>query len=122
MIKGADQKSIMQIADEIVKLADAARTRKINLNDMKGGIITITNIGGLGGIAATPILNYPESSIISTMAIRELPRYIDGKLEKRKVMNCGITFDHRIYDGAEAARFMNSLKKYLEDPDSLLLD
>src|SRR3989338_3650185 len=73
VIKGADQKSIMQIADEIVKLADAARTRKINLNDMKGGIITITNIGGLGGIAATPILNYPESSILSVMKIQELP-------------------------------------------------
>ncbi len=107
VVKGADQKDKITIAKEIANLAELARTRKIDLADLQGSTFTITNIGSLGGIYATPIINYPESAILALGKIQDKPVIINGKLETRKIMPFSIAFDHRILDGAEAARFAN---------------
>ena len=122
VIKGADQKSIMNIAKEIMSLADKAKQRKLDLMDMKGGSFTITNVGGIGGVYATPIVNFPEAAILATGGIKEHPLVRNGKIEVRKILPLSLTFDHRIFDGAEAARFVNDVKKHLEDPDLLLIE
>ena len=122
VIKEADQKSIFDIAKEIEVLAEKARSRKIDLGDLKGGTFTITNIGSLGGIYATPIINNPECAILAPGRIEKQPRVIDFNMRIRDILPLSFSFDHRIIDGAEAARFMNSLIKMLEDPDLLLLD
>ncbi len=122
VLKIADKKNIDDIAAEIEQLADAARRRIIDLGDMKGGTFTITNIGTIGGIFATPVMNYPEVAILLTGKIHEKPVAINGTVAIRKIMPLSLTFDHRVTDGAEAARFMNDLKSYLEDPDKLLME
>ena len=119
VIKGADQKTIPDIAKEIEQLAEKTRQRKLDLMDMRGGTFTITNIGSLGGIFATPIINYPEAAILATGKIHQRPVIVDGRILVRWVLPASLTFDHRIFDGAEAARFVNGLKKHLAEPDKL---
>ena len=122
VIKRAESKKIKELAQEISYLSGLARDRKINLSDLKGGTFTITNIGSLGGMFATPIINYPEAAILALGKIQDQPLVINGKIEIRKVLYFSLSFDHRILDGAEAARFSNKIKEILEDPDSLLID
>ena len=122
VVKGADQKSIMEISKESVELAEKAKQRKLDLMDMKGGSFTITNVGAIGGEYATPIINYPEVAILATGAIRDEAVIIDGKAEIRKILPLSLSFDHRVLDGAEAARFVNAVIKHLEDPDLLLIE
>lgn len=122
VVKGADKKSILGIAEEMQHLVDSARTRKLDIADMQGGTFTITNVGSLGGIFATPIVNYPEAAILALGKIYDKPRVINGQIAIRKVMPLSLTFDHRILDGAEAARFTNDLIKHLEDPELLLIE
>jgi len=122
VIKNADSKSILEIAKEIYELAEKAKTRKIDLGDLKGSTFTITNVGSLGGIYSTPIINYPECAIIALGKIKKQPKIIDFNIRIRDVLPLSFTFDHRIIDGAEAARFVNDIIKMLEDPDLLLLE
>ncbi len=122
VIKGADQKSILDIAKEIQELAEKARQRKIDLADLQGGTFTITNIGSIGGTHATPIINYPDCAILGMGRVRELPRVVEGKIKARKILPLSLTFDHRIVDGAGAARFMNIVLKHLEDPHLILIE
>lgn len=122
VIKGADQKPMKQLAKEIKELADKAKDRKLDLADLKGGTFTITNVGALGGLFATPIPNYPESAIVAMGKIIDKPVVAKGTITIRKILPLSLSFDHRVLDGAEAARFMNEVKKYLEDPDLLLVD
>ncbi len=123
VIKIADQKSILDIAKEIEQLADKAQKRALDLMDLKGGTFTVTNVGVYGGAHATPIINWPEVAILGTGRIVDRPRYNDkGKLVKKKILPLSLTFDHRIVDGAEAARFMNRLKEHLEDPALIMVD
>jgi pyruvate dehydrogenase E2 component (dihydrolipoamide acetyltransferase) len=122
VVKGADQKSILKIAEEIQGLAEKTRSREVNLADLKGGTFTITNIGFIGGLHATPIINYPETSILATGRIYEKPVVRGGKVVIRKIIPISLSFDHRVIDGAMAARFVNTIIKYLEDPDLLLLE
>ncbi|MDO8660252.1 MAG: dihydrolipoamide acetyltransferase family protein, partial [Candidatus Woesearchaeota archaeon] len=121
VIKNADQKSIMQLADEISNLAKKAREKKLTPEDMTGGTFTITNIGSVGGLCATPIINMPEAAILGLYRILDKPLAIDGKVAIRKVLPLTISFDHRIIDGAKAAKFMNDIKEHLEDPARLLV-
>jgi pyruvate dehydrogenase E2 component (dihydrolipoamide acetyltransferase) len=121
VIKGADQKSIVELAQEVEKLAELAGTRKVDLGDLKGGTFTITNYGVFGGTYGTPIINYPEAAILGTGRIADVPKVVDGEVKIRKVLHLSLSFDHRIMDGADAGRFMNSLKRYLEDPALLLI-
>ncbi len=122
VIKNADQKSIMELAQETEKLAEEARSRKIKLADLKGNTFTITNIGSIGGIFSTPIINPPDVAILGVHRIRDMPVVVDGEVKVRKILPLVISFDHRALDGAQAARFMNTLIEHLKDPDLLLLD
>lgn len=123
VIKGADKKSILELAQEIVELADKANNKKLNPMDMKGGTFTITNIGSArSGWFATPVINYPEAAILGTGMIQDMVLPIDGKPEVRKVLPLSVSFDHRVLDGAEAAFFTKSIKEHLEDPGLLLVE
>jgi len=123
VIKGADKKSILEIAKEIADLAEKARARKLNAMDMKGGTFTITNIGSTGGgWFATPVINYPEAAILATGMIQDMAVPRKGKVAIRKILPLSLAFDHRVFDGAEGARFVNTLKAHLEDPDLFLLE
>ena len=112
----ADQKTGLRHRRGDQGLADAARERSLDLADLKGGTFSITNVGVLGGEAATPIINYPEAAILATMRIADRVRAVDGQVVIRKTLPLCLSFDHRIIDGAEAARFVTDLKKILEDP------
>lgn len=120
VIKGADQKKLYALADDVDNFVEKSKSRKIDLMDLKGGVFTITNIGVIGSTYFTPIVNYPETCILGTGRIEYKPSVIDGKVEIRKVMPISFTYDHRVLDGAEAARFMNDLKDLLEKPGSLV--
>ncbi|RME77588.1 2-oxo acid dehydrogenase subunit E2 [Candidatus Woesearchaeota archaeon] len=118
----AQDKSIQEIAKEIQELAEQARERKLDPAQMKNGTITITNYGSIGGRFATPVINYPQSAILGLGRATEQPVVKEGKIYARLILPFSITFDHRIVDGAEAARFANTLKEYLEDPHKILVE
>jgi len=122
VIKGADQKSIKMIAKEIEELAEKTRQRKIDLMDLKGGTFTITNYGSIRGTFATPLINYPEAAILGVGRIFDKLVVEGEKVYKRKILPLSLSFDHRIFDGADAAKFMRTLIEHLEDPDLLLID
>lgn len=120
VIKSADGKDMLQLADEIADLAGRARERKLGLNELKGGTCTITNIGPLGGVFATPIINQPELAIIGLHKIQDRPVVVDGEIVVRKMMYLSISFDHRWIDGAEGARFMTDLVGLISKPGLLM--
>lgn len=121
-IKDADKKSIFVIAEEIIDLVKKSEERRLTVEDLHGGTFTITNYGAIGGTYATPIVNYPEVAILGMGRIAEAPYVRDGQVAVRLVLPLALTFDHRLVDGAEAARFLNTVIGYLEDPDLLLLE
>ncbi|MBM4338692.1 MAG: 2-oxo acid dehydrogenase subunit E2 [Deltaproteobacteria bacterium] len=122
VVKNAKDKSILQIADELTKLVEKARNRTIDLADLKGGTFTISNYGALGGIYATPIINYPEVAILGVGKIKDTPVVKNSKLVVRKILSLALSFDHRVVDGGEGARFLNTVIARLEDPDLILLE
>jgi pyruvate dehydrogenase E2 component (dihydrolipoamide acetyltransferase) len=122
VVKNAKDKSILQLAEELTQLAEKARNRTIDLADLKGGTFTITNYGAVRGIYGTPIINYPEVAILGIGKIQEKPVVRDGNVVIRKILPLSLTFDHRVVDGAEAARFLNTVIARLEDPDLILLE
>ena len=122
VIKNADQKSIKQIADEITELSEKARIRKLEMGNMKGGSFTISNLGGIGGTGFTPIVNWPEVAILGMSRSIEQPRLIDGKLENRLFLPLSLSYDHRVINGADAARFVRHLVELLSDAFSLLVE
>ncbi len=123
VVKIAQNKTIIEIAKEIVDLTEKARKRTIDIMDLKGGTFTITNYGSVGGTYATPILNYPEASIMGLGKIFDRVVMDEkGKLRNIKILPVSVTFDHRIIDGGQAARFLESLKMFLEDPEHLMLE
>lgn len=109
VIKNADRKDIWQIAQEIVDLAMKCRDRKIDLKDLQGGSFSITNIGSVGGLFATPIISYGQTGNLGIFRIKEKPVVINEKIEIKPMLTLALSFDHRVVDGAEAARFMNDL-------------
>ncbi|MBI4159376.1 2-oxo acid dehydrogenase subunit E2 [Candidatus Woesearchaeota archaeon] len=121
VIKRADIKDINSIAKEIVDLSNKVKDRTIDIADLKGGTFTITNYGSIGGNYGSPIINYPECAILGVGRIEELPRVIDEKIVVRRILPLSVTFDHRIVDGAEIARFLVEIKKRLEYPALLLV-
>jgi pyruvate dehydrogenase E2 component (dihydrolipoamide acetyltransferase) len=121
VLKMADQKPVAAIAAEIQALARAARERTLDLADLKGGTFSITNVGVIGGDFATPIINYPEVAILATMKIADRARVAGGAVVVRKTLPLCLAFDHRVVDGAEAARFTKDLIRFLEAPESLPL-
>ncbi|WP_332897747.1 dihydrolipoamide acetyltransferase family protein [Haladaptatus sp. CMSO5] len=122
VVKGVDQKGMLQVSQEMNDLVEKARDRSIARSDMQGGTFTITNFGAIGGEYATPIINFPEVAILGLGAIKEKPRVVDGDVVPRHIMTISLSIDHRIIDGAVAAQFANTVKNYLENPALLLLE
>ncbi|MFT4885169.1 MAG: pyruvate dehydrogenase E2 component (dihydrolipoamide acetyltransferase), partial [Natronomonas sp.] len=122
VVKHADRKGMLELADEMADLIEKARDRSIAREEMQDGTFTITNFGAIGGEYATPIINYPESAILGLGAIKDKPRVVDGEVVPRKVMTLSLSIDHRVIDGADAAQFVNTVKEYLENPELLLLE
>lgn len=122
IIKDADKKNIICLAEEIKILSERARSRTIDIKELRGGTFSITNVGAYGGIFATPIINYPEAAILATGRIQDKPVAVDGDIKIRKMLPLSITFDHRIMDGAMVAKFTNTIIKHLEDPGLLILE
>ena len=122
VIKHVDRKSLAEIGAEIADLTQRTRENKARADELSGGTFTITSVGNIGGRFATPILNHPEVAILGVNQIHDRPVAIDGKVEIRPMMYLSPSFDHRVIDGAVAARFVSALKSVLENPESLLLD
>jgi len=121
VVKGADRLSILQIAQEVERLATKAREKKIALEELQGGTFTITSLGALGGLFATPIVNSPESAILGVHEIKKRPVVLDSEIVIRDVMLVSLSFDHRLIDGHVGAAFAKDVKAFLEDPKWLLV-
>ncbi len=122
VIRDADQKSVNQLAGELTAIAERARAKKLEPAEMKGGTFTITNLGGIGGTAFTPIINWPEVAILglSRSRLTAVPDR-DGSVKARLLMPLSLSYDHRVIDGADAARFTRQLADLLENPLTMLL-
>jgi pyruvate dehydrogenase E2 component (dihydrolipoamide acetyltransferase) len=121
VLRDADRKSISQIASELEELAGAVRDGKFDLDLLKGGTFTVSNLGSVGGTYSTPIINPPQVAILLVGRNRTVPHMHDDKLVARLMMPLSISYDHRLVDGAAAARFTNEVKSYLAAPGRLLL-
>ena len=122
VVKDMHTLDLWQSAAEVSRLSQLARTSKIKIEELIGSTITISSLGSLGGIMATPIINYPEVAVVGVNKIVERPVYISGELVPRKMMNLSSSFDHRVIDGADAADFIQTIKGLLETPALLFLD
>ena len=122
VLERAGEKSLLEIADGMNDLVERARERSIAPEEMRGGTFSITNFGAIGGEYATPIINYPETAILGLGEIKEKPRVVNGDVVPRKVLPLSLSIDHRVVDGADAARFTNTVIEYLESPELLLLE
>jgi len=122
VIRDVDRKPLVQLQRELATLAQRVREGKATLDDLRGGTFTITNIGALGGTGAIPIINYPEAAILGVARAREEPVVLEGRIVPRTLLPISLTFDHRVADGADGARFAAAIVRRLERPEQLLLD
>jgi 2-oxoisovalerate dehydrogenase E2 component (dihydrolipoyl transacylase) len=120
VIRDAQNRNIWQLASEIARLADAARSGRIEAKDLTGSTLSVTSLGPLGGIASTPVINRPEVAIIGPNRIVERPVLRDGEIAAARLMNLSISCDHRVVDGWDAASFVRDVKHLLETPALLL--
>jgi pyruvate dehydrogenase E2 component (dihydrolipoamide acetyltransferase) len=121
VIKNVDQKNLTELSIELTQLSEKARNKKISLEELQGGCFTITNLGGIGGTSFTPIVNSPEVAILGVSRGSYKPIYKDGKFEPRMIVPLSLSYDHRIIDGADAARFLRWICEALEQPMKLLV-
>ncbi len=122
VVKDVDRKDIFELAGEIAKLSEKARTGQLGLDDVRGSTFTITNVGVIGGLFATPIINLPEVAILGLHKIAKRPVVRDGKIEVRDTTYLSLSFDHRVIDGAYAARFTSRLIETIQDTKKLLAE
>jgi 2-oxoisovalerate dehydrogenase E2 component (dihydrolipoyl transacylase) len=122
VIRDAQDLNVWQLAGEIGRLAEAARTGKAKSEELSGSTLTVTSLGPLGGIATTPVINRPEVAIIGPNKIVERPVFRGDDIVRAKLMNLSISCDHRVVDGWDAASYVQALKKYLETPVLLFAD
>jgi pyruvate dehydrogenase E2 component (dihydrolipoamide acetyltransferase) len=122
VIRDADRKTVLTIAGELATMARKARDRKLDMADMQGGTFTITNLGGIGGTAFTTIVNYPEAAILGMSRTQTQVKLVDGKLVERLMLPLSLSYDHRIVNGADAARFVVKLSAILSDCFQLLIE
>jgi len=122
VVRDADQKSISRLAAEISDLAERARNKKLKPDEMEGGTFTLSNQGGIGGVGFTPIVFWPQAAILGVSRASIMPRYIDGELKPRNLLPLSLSFDHRIIDGADAARFLRWVCESLEHPFTMVLE
>ena len=122
VVREVDRLSIKEIAQTLGELANKARGGQTSIEEMRGASFTISNLGAIGGVYSTPIINPPEVGILLVGRARKLPVVVDGdRIEPRLMMPLSLTYDHRLVDGAAAARFLNEVIDYLESPRRLLL-
>ncbi len=122
VIHDVDKKPLLELQRELAALAQRVRDGKATLDDLRGGTFTITNIGALGGTGAIPIINYPEVAILGVARAREEPVVREGRIVPRVLLPLSLTFDHRVADGADGARFAADIVRRLERPEQLLLE
>ena len=120
VIRNAEGMSVWQLAREVLRLSEAARTGKASREELSGPTFTISSLGPMGGIASTPVIAPPQVATIAVNKLQEIPVIVDGELEARKVMNLSLSCDHRVVDGWDAASFLQTLKGYIENPLRLL--
>jgi pyruvate dehydrogenase E2 component (dihydrolipoamide acetyltransferase) len=116
VIRDVDKKNIVELAAELSQLSKKARDKKLTPDEMEGGTFTITNLGGIGGTAFTPIVNHPEVAILGLSRSRMEPEWINGKFEPRLILPLSLSYDHRLIDGADAARFLRWIAEAFEQP------
>lgn len=121
VLRDVDRKSLMRISTEMRDLADRAREFKVEIAEMRGGTFTLTNVGSLGGTLSTPMINYPEVAILGVGHLDWKPVVRDQQIVPRKILPLFLSFDHRVIDGADGARFMKRVISFLENPLNLLL-
>ena len=121
VIRDVDQKPLVELQKELATLAQRVREGKATIEDLRGGTFTITNIGALGGTGAIPIINYPEVAILGVARAREEAVVRDGRIMPRTLLPISLTFDHRVADGTDGARFATAIVRRLERPEQLLL-
>ena len=122
VIRDAQAKDVWALASEIARLADCARGNGLPRDALSGSTITLTSLGALGGIVSTPVINKPEVAIVGVNRIVERPAVIEGRIEVRKLMNLSSSFDHRVVDGMDAARFIQAVKRLIEVPALMFVD
>ncbi|EUB75119.1 Dihydrolipoyllysine-residue (2-methylpropanoyl)transferase [Pseudomonas sp. GM41(2012)] len=122
VVRHAETRSLWDSAQEISRLATAARTGKASRDELSGSTITLTSLGALGGIVSTPVLNLPEVAIVGVNKIVERPMVVKGQIVIRKMMNLSSSFDHRVVDGMDAAQFIQAIRGLLEQPATLFVE
>jgi pyruvate dehydrogenase E2 component (dihydrolipoamide acetyltransferase) len=122
VVRDVDKKSLNQLAAEVGEIAEKARTRKLDMAQLKGGTFTISNLGGLGGTAFTPIVNYPEVAILGMARSRQEYTLVNGKPEFRLMLPLSLSYDHRVVNGADGARFVTKLASLLTSPFALMAE
>jgi pyruvate dehydrogenase E2 component (dihydrolipoamide acetyltransferase) len=116
VIRDVDKKNIVELAAELTRFSQKARDKKLTPDDMQGGTFTITNLGGIGGTGFSPIVNYPEVAILGLSRSSMAPVWMEGKFEPRRVLPISLSYDHRLIDGADAARFLRWIAEAFEQP------
>lgn len=122
VIRNAQSMNVWQLASEIVRLAEAARSGRAKSEELSGSTLTVTSLGPLGGIATTPVINRPEVAIIGPNRVIERPVIRNGEIVAAKLMNLSISCDHRVVDGWDAASYVQAVRKLLETPVLLFAD
>jgi pyruvate dehydrogenase E2 component (dihydrolipoamide acetyltransferase) len=121
VIKDVDQKSIIELAVEISKMAEKARNQELSLEEMQGGNFTVSNLGGIGGTNFTPIIYHPQVAILGVSKAQIRPVFIDDEFLPRKILPLSLSYDHRLIDGVEGTEFIEWIRQALEDPYKVLL-
>jgi pyruvate dehydrogenase E2 component (dihydrolipoamide acetyltransferase) len=121
VLRDVDKKRVQELAEELAAVAERARQKKVAVEEMRGGTFTLTNLGGIGGTAFTPIVNYPEVAILGLSRSRLQPVVRDGQVVPRLLLPLSLSYDHRVIDGADAARFTRRLAEMLENPLLMVL-
>ena len=121
VLRDVDRKGLMTISKELKEIADKARDFKLDISEMRGGTFTVTNVGALGGTFSTPMINYPEVAILGMGKLQKKPVIRNDEIVARKMMPLFLSFDHRVIDGADGARFCKTIIEFLENPLNLLL-
>ena len=121
VVRDCDRKSLIDLAGELIEISGRAREKKLSPADLSGGCISISSLGGIGGTAFTPIVNAPEVAILGVSRAQMKPVYKDGEFEPRLILPLSLSYDHRVIDGADGARFTSFLSKVLSDTRRLLL-
>jgi pyruvate dehydrogenase E2 component (dihydrolipoamide acetyltransferase) len=121
VIRDVDAKGIFELSAELARLSEKARAGKLSLDEMAGGVFTITNLGGIGGTAFSPIVNWPEVAILGISRASQEPVFVDGAFQPRLMLPLSLSYDHRLIDGADAARFLRWVAEAFEQPFVLAL-